>query len=218
MLAALRYRFCNVEGLSTTSIPKHKSSGRSKDYHQVLEPDTLAKIKSVIETNTEFYLIYLLLITLAARIQDLAALRWDSIKFGQGKNDGEIHFVGQKSKSRTLNLNFDIGELLKKWRKETKDQHRYKDLVFGVEGKRPADNLRKKFRYFLIKQGINVKSHDFRKTMLTLLFEDNKDIMAVRDFAGHRHAHTTEGYIGVKKERVRQTSRAMQKKIMKMGK
>lgn len=43
-----------------------------------------------------------------------------------------------------------------------------------------------------------VQSHDFRKTKLTDLYLKHKDILMVRDYAGHSDVKITEGYIETK--------------------
>ena len=48
-----------------------------------------------------------------------------------------------------------------------------------------------KINRFFKKHGIDVKTHDFRTTMLTLLYNKTKDIVLVQEYAGHSRVEVT---------------------------
>ena len=66
----------------------------------------------------------------------------------------------------------------------------------------PTDNaLTQKVIGFFKAKGLRVQTHDFRKTMLTNLYNKEHNIVQVKEFVGHSSIKTTQGYIQYDKEK-----------------
>ena len=62
---------------------------------------------------------------------------------------------------------------------------------------------------FFRRYDLKVMSHDFRKSMITDMYNNSKDIYACQLYVGHRSSVTTEGYIQKSYENVDKALRAV---------
>lgn len=171
-----------------------------------------------------YYAYHRLAIFTGARRGELLALKWSDINFinntitinkSLSKNKEGGHSImppKTKSSNRTISVDPETLNILKKWKKIQIDQYKvinFDNLVFiNAEGKhlnirRPRYTMQK----IIEKHGLRkIRLHDLRHTHASLCFEAGMDIKEVQYRLGHSNINTTLNiYVHVSKSKERQS-------------
>ena len=107
-----------------------------------------------------------------------------------------VTLVGKKTKCRDAYLTEETLSAVADYKKEIAASS--KDIIFPPgQGTNPANKWVKKVKKYFQKRGQSVQTHDFRRTTLTNMYRQSKDITLVQHYAGHSKIDTTQKYIEV---------------------
>ena len=82
------------------------------------------------------------------------------------------------------------------------------DTVMFAPGsaRNPTARWSKCVRDFYSKNGLDVKSHDFRVSQVTRYYKSTKDIIKTQEFVGHSNVSVTRGYVKMAEREVLEAS------------
>lgn len=141
------------------------------------------------------------------RVSEVVSLHLDRIDY----EDGVLRVIGKGDKERIVPFYHSIGERLQLYIREVRakwiDQADHGVLFVNQRGK-PLTT--RGVQYIMSKQcdqcGLNIRVHPhiFRHSFATHLLDNGADIRVVQELLGHSSLSTTQIYVHVSKERLRQ--------------
>ncbi len=169
--------------------------------HKAYEKTELKELITEAQEDTEMFAMVNLLSDMAARIQDLVGLTFGTILKAKQQPDGtrEVELPAKKASSRSVIISAPTHSAVEAFCKERKAGD--DEVMFPAgDGINPANKWVKKVAKFYKRRGYTVRTHDFRVTTATQLYEETKDIDAVQKYLAHQSITTTQRYVKTSKE------------------
>lgn len=172
------------------SIPKHND--RMVDEHVVI-----AILKKLNDCPIELRLMYLNCLCLGLRISEICAIKGNAYI----KNEHGEWFKGYQCKMKSEKCipvpSFLYMEMTKYISEKniSGDEYVFKNKKGGAYS---ASTFSKKFKNYLKEVGIDYyefKSHDFRHSIATKMFNIGVPVETIRDYLGHKDSNMTKQYI-----------------------
>lgn len=159
------------------------------------------RLLNVIDDN-EFKDIAIFAINTGLRQGEILSLEWEQVNFRDKilVLNNQNHLTKSK-KIRTIPLNIKSMQIL-----NDREQKQESNLVFGIPlTKTNQNNISKKFKYYVIKAGINphLKFHSLRHSFASWLVQRGVSIYEVSKLLGHSDIKVTEIYSHLRAEDLR---------------
>lgn len=168
----------------------------NKRPHKAYTDDEMKNISEIVKGNMEMNAIVNLLYNLAGRIQDVVGIPFGHITKAKKKGDTrEVYLDAKKSTARNVVIPEATVQAVEEYRKAVgKDDA---DIMFEPgAANNPANKWVKRVKqYFKREHGMDVQTHNFRKTAVTEFFNVSKDIVATSKYIGHSNVKTTSHYV-----------------------
>lgn len=197
-------------------IPKRKNTlDNKREQANFYDKQQLKEFMQALQDHStlQMLVIFRVLAFTGIRKGEMAALKWSDFDFSSGtlsisrtiaKNEkGKYYFQTPKTKNsvRTISVDKETMNLLKKWRNEQRKEYFRKgvnidatdELVFhNRDGGTVQSTLGGFLKRFTARYDLPpIKPHGFRHTHASLLFESGATIKEVQDRLGHENVKTT---------------------------
>ncbi|UOQ95146.1 site-specific integrase [Halobacillus shinanisalinarum] len=213
---AVEWQVIKVSPMKDLSRPKIR-----KKEMNYLEPEEVGKLFYALESEPPAWRMYFLTATVGGlRRGEVIALQWSDIDFENGEiivkysiptfEKGEPHIKSTKTDERSRHVTMpqwymnELNQFKRKWLKERTqlsdiwEEDNYQFIFHSGTG-RPYWPQTATGRWIKIKKKYyikNIRLHDLRHTMVTLLMEEGESLKAIQERAGHSSSRITSDIYG----------------------
>ena len=160
------------------------------------------EIKRIIENCEDQELLSFIMLGVGSglRISEIASLKVRDIKRGKHK----IVVVGKGKRERETIVDEITLQVLRKYyviRREYDNEYLFSRKT--IKGYVKADEIGRKLKKYMEKQGMEYTMHDFRRGFATILYKGEVDLVTIKRYLGHDSIETTMKYINNEKYRIK---------------
>jgi len=195
-----------------THVPKQRTCGRdacATDYRRKkgrgapksLSTSDLKRVEKALKQEPEQYLAYLLMADSGLRVGEVVCLDVEDLVNRRGKLRDMVELTAERTKTRTDRTVFLSGRTLPVVKKVI-GSRREGPLFEGPRGRRSKRTLQRWFEGARINLSEYHTTHHLRHT--AGFREAEKDIRLAQELLGHANINTTQRYVRLRPEQVRE--------------
>ena len=116
----------------------------------------------------------------------------------------EVKLEAKKSSARVVKVSKPTVDAIKKYQQE--NNRTDSDIMFPRgSGHDPANKWVQRVQKYYRKLGIQLQTHNIRKTAITEFYNESKDIVATQKYVGHSNIKITQLYVAKRPEEITST-------------